>query len=148
MCWELPDSYSSNQVSLELPISNAERLSLFVGGESWTAERWRVDRSVRVNPSNEDYEMFCVKEIFKCHESGWYEKIKEGQSLKLGDAKWHPNKYSISIKRQSLGMPKASPSSSTYIRSSPLKLYFYCFTYYVLFLERIFVLISVFFVCW
>ena len=38
------------------------------------------------NPSSEDYEMFCVKEVFKCHERGWYEKIKEGQKIKLGDA--------------------------------------------------------------
>ena len=30
-------------------ISNAERLSLFVGAESWTAERWRVDTSVCVH---------------------------------------------------------------------------------------------------
>ena len=65
------------------------------------------------NPSNEDYEMFDVKEVFKCHERGWYEKIKEGKKLKLGDSQWNPKKYSRSIKRQSLGMPKASPSSST-----------------------------------
>ena len=65
------------------------------------------------NPYNEDYEMFCVKEVFKCQERGWYEKIKEGQKLKLGEAQWHPKKYSRSIKRQSLGMPKASLSSST-----------------------------------
>src|SRR5664279_4755573 len=62
----------------------------------------------------------------------------------------HPRKYLRSLKRLSLGMPKASPSSSTIIRSSPLKLCFYSFTYYVQFLERLSVLFFLFvfvFVC-
>src|SRR5664279_5518991 len=62
----------------------------------------------------------------------------------IGDSQGTPRKYSRSLKHLSLGMPKASPSSSTIIRLSPLKLYFYCFTYYVLFLERLCVLFYIF----
>ena len=51
-----------------------------------------------------------------------------------------PLKYLRSHKRLSLGMPKASPSSSTII-GSLMVLYFYSFTHYVLFLERQFVFI-------
>ena len=38
-----------------------------------------------------------------------YEEIEDGSELKLGDAPWHPLWISRTIKRQSLGMPKASP---------------------------------------
>ena len=63
--------------------------------------------------------------------------FKKTQASKLGDAQ---------------GIP---PSSSTTIRSSPLKPSFYHFTYYVLFLERHFILLLVCFslfagheLCW
>src|SRR5664279_2658237 len=77
--------------------------------------------------------------------------IKEDQEgIKAQD--WgfprHPKVLFKESQASKKGMPKASPSSSTIIRSSPLKLCFYCFTYYVLFLEHIFVLLSVLlFVC-
>src|SRR3954453_12246922 len=52
-------------------------------------------------------------------------------------------------KRQSLGMPKASPLHHQNTRSSFTMLYFYCFICYVLFLERLrflfYVLFSFFF---
>src|SRR5664279_5710789 len=67
--------------------------------------------------------------------------------LKIGDYQGTPRKYSRSLKHLSLGMPKASPSSSTIIRLSPLKLYFYCFTYYLLFLECLCVLFFTFCLC-
>ena len=57
------------------------------------------------------------------HAPSWI--FKKTQASKLGDAQ---------------GIPS---SSSTTIRSSPLKLCFYHFTYYVLFLERHFILLSV-----
>jgi hypothetical protein len=41
-------------------------------------------------------------------------------------------------KRQSLGMPRGTPSSSVKIRSSFKTLYFYCFVYYAFFLERLY----------
>ena len=45
--------------------------------------------------------------------------IKKSEKSKLGDAPVvHPQQYSIRLKRLSLGMPKASPSSSTYQVSS------------------------------
>ena len=64
--------------------------------------------------------------------------MKNGQKLKLGDATMvSPQEISKRYKRQSLGMPKASPSSS--IKSSGLSRHFVfivsCIV--VLFLERI-----------
>jgi hypothetical protein len=41
-------------------------------------------------------------------------------------------------KRQSLEMPRGTPSSSTKIRSSFKTLYFYCFVFYAFFLERLY----------
>ena len=61
--------------------------------------------------------------------------IKESESSKLGDAPGgSPLHISRRLKRLSLGMPKASPSSSTNYQVPPLKLYFYSATFYVLFL--------------
>jgi hypothetical protein len=47
-----------------------------------------------------------------------------------------PQEISKRYKRQSLGMPRGTPSSSTKMRSSFKTLYFYCFVYYAFFLER------------
>jgi hypothetical protein len=41
-------------------------------------------------------------------------------------------------KRQSLGMPRGTPSSSAKITSSFKTLYFYCFVFYAFFLERLY----------
>jgi hypothetical protein len=41
-------------------------------------------------------------------------------------------------KRQSLGMPRGTPSSSTNIRSPFKTLYFYCFIFCAFFLERLY----------
>ncbi len=49
-----------------------------------------------------------------------------------------PQEISKRYKRQSLGMPKASPLHQQSIRSSFYTLYFYCFICYVLFLERLY----------
>jgi hypothetical protein len=51
-----------------------------------------------------------------------------------------PQEISNRYKRQSLGMPRGTPSSSAKIRSSFKTLYFYCFMYYVFFLERLYFL--------
>jgi hypothetical protein len=49
-----------------------------------------------------------------------------------------PQEISKRYKRQSLGMPQGTPSSSTKIRLSFKTLYFYCFVYYAFFLERLY----------
>src|SRR3954471_17052752 len=67
-----------------------------------------------------------------------YNEMKNGQNLKLGDATpVSPQEISKRYKRQSLGMPKASPSSS--IKSSGLSRHFVFIVSctVVLFLERI-----------
>jgi hypothetical protein len=46
-----------------------------------------------------------------------------------------PQEISKRYKRQSLGMPRGTPSSSTKIRSPFKTLYFYCFIFYAFFLE-------------
>jgi hypothetical protein len=49
-----------------------------------------------------------------------------------------PQKISKKYKRQSLGMPRGTPSSSVKIRSPFKTLYFYCFVFYAFFLERLY----------
>jgi hypothetical protein len=49
-------------------------------------------------------------------------------------------------KVQSLGMPRGTPSSSTKIRSPFKTLYFYCFVYYAVFLERLYFCFNISFV--
>jgi hypothetical protein len=48
-----------------------------------------------------------------------------------------PQEISKRHKRQSLGMLRGTPSSSTKIRSSFKTLYFYCFVFYAFFLEHL-----------
>ena len=90
------------------------------------------------NVANEDCVKFCMKEKNLGVEREWCNEMKNGQKLKLGDATTvSPQELSKKYKRQSLGMPKASPSSS--IKSSGLSRHFdfivSCTV--VLFLERL-----------
>jgi hypothetical protein len=62
--------------------------------------------------------------------------MKNGQKIKLGDAHASPQEISKKYKRQSLGMPRGTPSSSAKIRSPFKTLYIYCFMHYAFFLER------------
>jgi hypothetical protein len=59
------------------------------------------------------------------------------QSSSLG-MPMSPQEISKRYKRQSLGMPRGTPSSSVKIRTSFKTLYFYCFVYYAFFLERLY----------
>ena len=101
-------------------------------------------------------EKFCAKGVFRFHERGWWNKFMDGQKHKLGDAPmaspWTFKKTQASKLGDAQGIPS---SSSTTIRSSTLRLCFYHFTYYVLFLEHHFILLSVCFslfdshvLCW
>jgi hypothetical protein len=56
-----------------------------------------------------------------------------------------PQEISKKYKRQSLGMPRGTPSSSAKIRSPFKTLYFYCFMHYAFFLEHQLFLFLVFF---
>jgi hypothetical protein len=71
--------------------------------------------------------------------------MKNGQKLKLGDAHAPPQEISKKYKRQSLGMPRGTPSSLAKFRSPFKTLYFYCFMHYAFFLERQLFLFLVFF---
>ena len=69
---------------------------------------------------------------------GMSNEMKDGLKLKIGDATMvSPQEISKKYKRQSLGMPKASPSSS--IKSSGLSRHFIFIVSctVVLFLERL-----------
>ena len=71
--------------------------------------------------------------------------MKDGQKLKLGDAHVTPKKYPRSTSIKAWGCPRHPLLHQQIIRSPFKTLYFYCFTYYVLFLERHFILLSVLF---
>jgi hypothetical protein len=57
-----------------------------------------------------------------------------------------PQEISKRYKRQSLGMPWGTPSSSRKIRSSFKTLYFYCFIFYAFFLEHLYFCFHFYFV--
>ena len=76
---------------------------------------------------------------------GWYEKMKDIQKLNLGDAHVTPRNIQ-EVQASKLRDAKCIPFFiNKIIRSSFKTLYFYCFTYYVLFLERQLFLLSVLF---
>jgi hypothetical protein len=75
----------------------------------------------------------------------WWDEMKYGQKLKLGDSHVTP-RISKKYKRQSLGMPRGTPSSSTNIRSPLKTLYFYCFVFYAFFLEHLYFCFQFYFV--
>jgi hypothetical protein len=57
-----------------------------------------------------------------------------------------PQEISKRYKRQSLGMPRGTHSSSAKIRSPFNTLYFYCFIFYAFFLERLYFCFQFYFV--
>jgi hypothetical protein len=88
------------------------------------------------NVANKNCVKFCMKEVFKCRERRmlrWDEEWTKAQAWGIS-----PQEISKRYKRQSLRMPRGTPSSSTKIRSSFKTLYFYCFVYYSFFLERLY----------
>ena len=56
---------------------------------------------------------FCVEEVFKCKERRMIWEDQEWTKAQAWGCPCHPQEISKKYKRQSLGMPKASPSSST-----------------------------------
>src|ERR1041385_576604 len=87
---------------------------------------------------------------FKCAMEDDERRSWSVKRSRLGMPMCPPNKYSRRLKHLSLGMPRASPSSSTIIGSSLVALYFYHFMRYVLCLEHLalyFSLVCFFFVC-
>jgi hypothetical protein len=73
----------------------------------------------------------------------WWDKMKNGQKLKLGDVT--PRNTQEVQASKFRDAPEAPPSSSAKIRSPFKTLYFYCFMQYAFFLERQLFLFSVFF---
>jgi len=71
--------------------------------------------------------------------------MKNGQKLKLGDAHVTP-RYIEEVQTSKLGDAKGIPFFiNKNIRSCFCSLYFYCFIYYVLFLERLYFLLCILF---
>ena len=87
---------------------------------------------------------FVWSKVFRFHEGRWWKKLKDGQKHKLRDAPMASPWTFKKTQASKLGDAQGIPSSlSTTIMSSPLILCFYDFTYYELFLERHFILLSV-----
>ena len=99
---------------------------------------------------------FVQREFSRFHERGWWKKLKDGQKHKLGYAPMASPYTFKKTQASKLGDAQGTPSSSsTIIRSPPLKLCFHHFTYYVLFLEHHVILLSIYFswfacnvLCW
>ena len=80
--------------------------------------------------------------VFKFQERVWWKKLKDGQNHNLGDSPMASHWTFKKTQASNLGDAQGIiSSSSTTIKSSPLKLCFYHCTYYVLFLEHEFVFV-------
>jgi hypothetical protein len=67
----------------------------------------------------------------------WWDEMKNGQKLKLGDA--HVTLRNIQeVQASKLGDAPRHPFSSAKIRSPFKTIYFYCFVFYAFFLERLY----------
>ena len=67
---------------------------------------------------------------------GWYEKMNDGQKIKLGDSHVTPKTYPRSTRVKAWGCPRHPLLHQQKYQVSFKTLYFYSFTWYVLFLER------------
>jgi hypothetical protein len=76
----------------------------------------------------------------------WWDEMKYGKNLKLGDAHVSPRNIQ-EVQASKLGDAPRHPFFIAKIRSPFKTLYFYCFVYYVFFLERLYFYLQFFF-CW
>jgi hypothetical protein len=96
---------------------------------------------------------FVLRKFSSVGKGEWWDEMKYGKKLKLGDDHV-TQEISKRYKRQSLGMPRGTPSSSAKIRSPFKTLYFCCFIFYAFFLERLYFHFQFYFVlfaainCW
>jgi hypothetical protein len=79
-----------------------------------------------------------MKEIFKCRERRVMRWDKVWTKAQAWGCPCHPNKYPRGTSVKAWRCPRGTPSSSAKIRSPFKALYFYCFMYYVFFLERLY----------
>jgi hypothetical protein len=85
----------------------------------------------------ENFVKFCMKEVLSVGKEGWWDEMKNGQKLKLGDAHVTP-RHIQEVQASKLGDAQGIPFFiNKNIRSCFSTLYFYCFICYVLFLERL-----------
>ena len=86
---------------------------------------WTWEFFICTNPLMRITMSFGVKEVFKGQERGWYDEINKSEKPKLGDSPHGSPQHTLRrLKHLSLGMPWASPSSSTKYQVISLKLYF------------------------
>ena len=90
---------------------------------------WRKILFLWTNPSNEVAISFAWRRFSSIQMQGDEGRLGRNKSLSLGRLPMDPPlKYSISYKRLSLGMPKASPSSSTIIGFSHGTIFLFLYT--------------------
>ena len=81
------------------------------------------------NVANEDCEKFCMEEVFKCRERRMIREDEEWTKAQAWGLPMSPQDISKKYKRQSLGMPKASPSSSAKISGHLSRHYIFIASY-------------------
>jgi hypothetical protein len=87
---------------------------------------------------------FVWRKFLSVGKGEWWDELKYGQKLKLGDAHVTPRNIE-EVQVSKLGdAPRHPFFINKNIRSSFKTLYFYCFIYYLFFLERLYFLLSVF----
>jgi hypothetical protein len=112
--------------------------SLYVVFLSWNLnQKGLIHYYVYANVANRIVLSFVWRKFSSVGIGEWWDEMKNGQKLELGDVH-APQQISKRYKRQSLGCPRDTPSSSTKIRSPFKTLYFYYFMHYAFFLERLY----------
>jgi hypothetical protein len=112
--------------------------ALYVVFLSWNLNRkGLIHYYVYTNVANRIVLSFVWRKFSSVGIGEWWDEVKNGQKLKLGDAH-APQEISKRYKRQSLGMPRGTPSSSAKIRSPFKTLYFYCVMHYAFLFERLY----------
>ena len=111
--------------------------AIFLGGT-------QVSFFIGTNPLISLWKVFVRREFLGSTREDDERNWRMDKSTSLGMPPWHPPWTFKNTQASKLGDSQGIPSSSSAtIRLSPLKLCFYHFTYYVLFLERHFILLSV-----
>jgi hypothetical protein len=116
--------------------------------ETWSKKRL-IHYYAYTNVTNRIVLSFVWRKFSSVGIGEWWDEVKNGQNLKLGDAHATPKKYPRGTSVKAWGCLRGTPSSSAKIRWPFKTLYFYCFKHYAFFLERqLFLLSFLFYFVW
>jgi hypothetical protein len=105
---------------------------------SWNWTKVWIYYLAYTNVANKNCMKFCMKEVFKCRDRRMVRWDEVWTKAQAWVCPCHPKKYLRITSVKAWGCPEAPLLHQQNIRSSFKTLYFYCFVYYVFFLERLY----------